>query len=163
DLAAIDRELRTVIATMRDAPDRRCDLAAWSAQALAQLPEEVCTTDAARILGSVARAWVATPRQIAAMTPPLDSLALVQSLEPEQSQPNLGSIALGPPDRTQGGVSYLVADYRAVTNALGLGSILVRFPQLTTADIIALDEDADIALLALREPTGQPPLELEPE
>jgi hypothetical protein len=82
DLAAIDRELRTVIAAMRDEADRRRNLAAWSAQALDHLPAEVRATEAARILGNVARAWVATPLQIAELTPSVDSMEIVQQLQP---------------------------------------------------------------------------------
>jgi len=61
DLGAIDRELRTVIAAMRDEPDRRRNLAAWSAQALDQLPAEVRDTEAARILAT-SRAHGSQPR-----------------------------------------------------------------------------------------------------
>jgi hypothetical protein len=246
DLAAIDRELRTVIAAMRDEPDRRRNLAAWSAQALDHLPAEVRSTEAARILGNVARSWVATPIQIAAMTPDVDSMEIVQSLqadtgarvaiyvrrlgdtlevsttpeslsveipdvpvnnpvlfvdhdqswpldlrgittiavegprimlgtpdkrrwwlEPEQDQPNVNAIRTTSDD--DDGVPhtvYLVAPDQVVTTARWLANNprpIVSFGGWRPAELVAVDEEADIALVRLSEPLREPPLEFDPD
>jgi hypothetical protein len=242
DLAAIDRELRTVIAAMRDEPDRRRNLAAWSAQALDHLPAEVRETEAARILGNVARSWVATPIQIAAMTPDVDSMDIVQSLqadtgarvsiyirrlgdtlevsttpeslsveipdvpvnnpvlfvdhdqswpldlrgvttipvegprimlgmpdkrrwwlEPEQEQPNQHTI-WAIPDEHGNRIAYrayLVAPDRVVTAARWLTS--TPPPTAFYEEVVAIDEDADIALLRLFKPFELKPLEFNPD
>lgn len=246
DLAAIDRELRTVIAAMRDEADRRRNLAAWSAQALDHLPAEVRETEAARILGNVARAWVATPLQVAAMTPAVDSMEIVQALqptttatasiylrrvgntlevgtapiddaveildiptnnpvlfidhdrpwsldlrgitripvrgqrvmigtpdkrrwwlEPEQEMPILESIHTLTDTTGVGHPAYLVAPSQVATAArwlAGTPTPTVSFRDYTqTTEVIAIDEDADIALLRLSELASEPPLELDPD
>jgi hypothetical protein len=246
DLAAIDRELRTVIAAMRDDADRRRNLAAWSAQALDHLPAEVRETEAARILGNVARSWVATPLQIAEMTPAVDSMEIVQALqpaatattsvylrrvgntlevgttpvtaaveipdlptnnpvlfidhdqpwpldlrgitripvrgqrvmigtldkrrwwlEPEQEMPIIESIHTLTDKTGVGHPAYLVAPNQVVTAArwlAGTPTPFVSFRDYTQAtEIIAIDDDADIALLRLSELVNEPPLELDPD
>jgi hypothetical protein len=245
DLAAIDRELRTVIAAMRDEPDRRRNLAAWSAQALDHLPAEVRETEAARILGNVARSWVATPIQIAAMTPDVDSMDIVQSLqadtgarvsiylrrlgdtlevsttpeslsveisdvpvnnpvlfvdhdqswpldlrgitsipvegprimlgtpdkrrwwlEPEQEQPNVNAIrTTSDNDDGVAHTLYLVRPDQAVTTARWLADPrpTVSFGGWRPVAIVAVDDDADIALVRLREPVRDPALEFDPD
>ncbi len=69
DDEAIEEALGGVLRAMLGEGDRRRDLAAWSARALARLPDVVRETEAARVLATVARSWVATPVQVAELTP----------------------------------------------------------------------------------------------
>ena|GEM_PF-4290339 len=78
----IERELNKVINAMVADLDRRPSLATWAAQALGHLPASVRDSDAAKILGSVARAWVPTPTSVAALTPSPDAMSLVEQLRP---------------------------------------------------------------------------------
>ncbi len=247
DLATIEEELRTVVKAMMDSKDRRRDLAAWSARALAQLPPEVRDTEAAKILGTAASSWVATPASIAGLTPLPENVRLANRLRADDE---LASVAirrvgdtlevggsppppsvridlplaspvvildedrtvridihgvtriavsrpevmigtsdgrrwlLGPeqpvPDRnaiaalsgTQGlGAAYLVSPTLAVTSArhlaapgTGAWTGVLRFGTVTvSAKAIALDGDADIALLELANPVPFTPLELQTE
>jgi hypothetical protein len=69
DRAGIDASLSSVVNAMLESSARRRDLAAWSARALARLPALVRECEAARILGSAAASWVATPKLVAHLTP----------------------------------------------------------------------------------------------
>jgi hypothetical protein len=86
DLARIDAELRAVIVAMRDAPERRRNLAAWAARVLELVPALARQTEAARILGSVASAWVATSEEVARLQPDVDSLPIVHLLQPDTTR-----------------------------------------------------------------------------
>lgn len=85
--AVIDRELRAVVAAMDADPTRRRDLAAWSARALARLPQAVRDSEGARILGAATAGWVAAPVEVAALTPSLEGAAVVRRLAPPSARP----------------------------------------------------------------------------
>ncbi len=80
DLADVERELGAVIAAMAVEEGRRRDLAAWSARALARLPEAVRTTEAAKVLAAAAGSWVAAPASLAALAPSPEGARLAARL-----------------------------------------------------------------------------------
>ncbi|MFO0601611.1 MAG: hypothetical protein U0324_00485 [Polyangiales bacterium] len=80
DLADVERELGAVIAAMAAEEGRRRDLAAWSARALARLPEAVRTTEAAKVLAAAAGSWVAAPASLAALAPSPEGARLAARL-----------------------------------------------------------------------------------
>jgi hypothetical protein len=79
-IAEIEQRLSSVINAMRESPQRRRDLSAWSARVLARLPEVARDCEAAKILGSVAAGWVATPKAVASLMPMPENVRLVHRL-----------------------------------------------------------------------------------
>jgi len=63
--------------------------------------------------------------------------------------------------------AYLVSAETAVTaarvNASHLPSVVMFGERWSSAELIAIDKDADIALLRLTKPAGDTPLELDPD
>jgi hypothetical protein len=245
DRAGIEKELGTVVKAMLDDSSRRRDLSAWSARALAELPEVVRDAEAARILGTAAAGWVATPPSLANLARTPESVRLAHRLgpgdkrtrisirrvhavlevggsppppsvhidiptaspvliidedttyridlhgltkipvtrpqvmigtsdgrrwllRPEQPGPNLDAIGTlfggsGP------GYVYLVAPTLAVSSArhlLGREEDFspIRFLSVEfAARLVALDDDADIALIEVMSPIPTSPLELQPD
>jgi hypothetical protein len=80
DRAGIEEALGTVVKAMLEDSTRRRDLSAWSARALAELPEVVRDTEAARILGTAAAGWVATPPALANLARTPESVRLAHRL-----------------------------------------------------------------------------------
>jgi hypothetical protein len=245
DRAGIEEALGTVVKAMLEDSSRRRDLSAWSARALAELPEVVRDTEAARILGTAAAGWVATPPALANLARTPESVRLAHRLAsrdrttriairrvdgvlevggappppsvhidvptanpvliidedrtvridlrgltkipvarpqvmigtadgrrwllgPEQPMPNLDAVgklleAEGP------GYAYLVAPRLAVSSARPVrrpeqGISSIHFADgYHAARVVALDDDADIALLELASPVAISPLELQPD
>jgi hypothetical protein len=79
----IEEELGSVVKAMVDDPSRRRDLAAWSARALARLPETFRKGDHAQVLATAAAGWVATPIQLASVAPSAKNARIANRLLPQ--------------------------------------------------------------------------------